>query len=349
VWRSSGGSPDEDANAPSLDTEGLTARNVNKHRQLLAAMFNYGCRSDTYVLPANPAAGTNKRLEGPPSALDYYEVEEVEALAGAWAGGERRKHEVTHQILASSPPAVMRIAATRTPSGSCSTPVCPPLTIAPEEIDSASGSPTRRSSDRGSVSAPIAWRPVVRNQLTASPEVADADPAAVPRGARDLVVRGDAFGTNHKRHYSTDLVDFYGRARREHADQYSITVKMTILMGHWLSERYHHHYYAKAQNLGRRLRASYDEALERDDVLVLPTTAMKAMPIPTGRGLMDILAAALGNLHNTAAFDVTGNPALSVPCGMSDGRPIGMMMIGRHFDDATVLRAGHAYQRASPS
>src|SRR5439155_4121997 len=91
-------------------------------------------------------------------------------------------------------------------------------------------------------------------------------------GATDLMVRGDAFGTNHKGHYTTDLVDFYGRARREHADQYSITVKMTILMGQWLSERYHHHYYAKAQNLGRRLRAQYDAALARHDVLVLPTT-----------------------------------------------------------------------------
>lgn len=166
-------------------------------------------------------------------------------------------------------------------------------------------------------------------------------------GATDLMVRGDAFGTNHKGHYTTDLVDFYGHARRERADQYSITVKMTVLMGHWLSERYHHHYYAKAQNLGRRLRAAYAAALERCDVLVLPTTAMKAMPIPTGGGLMEVIGAALGNLHNTAAFDVTGNPALSVPCGTSDGRPIGMMIVGRHFDDATVLRAGHAYQRAS--
>jgi amidase len=166
-------------------------------------------------------------------------------------------------------------------------------------------------------------------------------------GATYLMVRGDAFGTNHKGHYSTDLVDFYGRARRERADQYSITVKMTILMGQWLSDRYHHHYYAKAQNLGRRLRASYAEALERNDVLVMPTTAMKAMPIPVDGGLMAVLGAALGNLHNTAPFDVTGNPALSVPCGVSDGRPIGMMIVGRHFDDATVLRAGHAYQRAS--
>ena len=60
-----------------------------------------------------------------------------------------------------------------------------------------------------------------------------------------------------------------------------------------------------------------------------------------------MLAAALGNLHNTSPFDVTGNPALSVPCGTSDGLPIGAMFVGRHFDDATVLRAGHAYQSAA--
>ena len=79
-------------------------------------------------------------------------------------------------------------------------------------------------------------------------------------------------------------------------------------------------------------------------MLVLPTTAMKARPIPVDGGIPEILAAALGNLHNTSPFDVTGNPALSVPCGTSDGLPIGMMLVGRHFDDATVLRAGHAYQ-----
>ena len=81
-------------------------------------------------------------------------------------------------------------------------------------------------------------------------------------------------------------------------------------------------------------------------MLLLPTTAMKAREIPAGDAIADVLAAALGNLHNTAAFDVTGNPALSVPCGASDGRPIGMMLVGRHFDDATVLRAGHAFEAA---
>jgi len=169
--------------------------------------------------------------------------------------------------------------------------------------------------------------------------------AIAMEGATDLMVRGDAFGTNHKGHYTTDLVDFYGRARRARANDYSVTVKFTVLLGAYLSERYNHHYYAKGQNLGRVLRARYAEALERFDVLLMPTTAMKALPFPERRSIPEVLGAALANLHNTSPFDVTGNPALSVPCGMSDGRPIGLMLVGRHFDDATVLRAGHAYQQ----
>ncbi len=146
---------------------------------------------------------------------------------------------------------------------------------------------------------------------------------------------------------ATDLVDFYGRARRARGSDYSVTVKVTALLGTYLSEDYNHHYYAKARNLGRRLDAQYAAALERFDVLLLPTTAMKAREIPVGGGIGETLAAALGNLHNTAPIDVTGNPALSVPCGTSDGLPVGAMFVGRHFDDATVLRAGHAYQLAS--
>ena len=74
----------------SLDHEGLTARNVNKHREVLASLFTYGCRTDTLALPANPVLGTDKRRQDPPAALDYYEVEEVEALARACESGSHR-------------------------------------------------------------------------------------------------------------------------------------------------------------------------------------------------------------------------------------------------------------------
>ena len=51
-------------------------------------------------------------------------------------------------------------------------------------------------------------------------------------------------------------------------------------------------------------------------------------------------------IGNTAPFDVTGHPACSVPAGLADGLPVGMMIVGRQFDDATVLRVAHAFEQA---
>lgn len=167
----------------------------------------------------------------------------------------------------------------------------------------------------------------------------------VIEGAADLGVNGNAFGTNWAGHYPLDLLDFFARARRARAGDLPPTVMFAILLGGHLAERYGHHYYAKSQNLSRSLRAAYAEQLANVDVLVMPTTAMKAVPRPADGSVAATLVAALGNLHNTAPFDATGNPAMSVPCELSDGLPVGFMIVGRHGDDRTVLRAGHAYER----
>jgi amidase len=50
-------------------------------------------------------------------------------------------------------------------------------------------------------------------------------------------------------------------------------------------------------------------------------------------------------LNNTAPFDMTGHPAITVPCGKSDGLPVGLMLVGKHFDDGTLLRAAHAFEQ----
>lgn len=73
-----------------LDRDGLSARNVNKHRQVLSAIFNYARRPTTYGLASNPVEGTDKRREAPPTALDFYEPGEVEALARAAHAGQHR-------------------------------------------------------------------------------------------------------------------------------------------------------------------------------------------------------------------------------------------------------------------
>jgi amidase len=171
--------------------------------------------------------------------------------------------------------------------------------------------------------------------------------AIAVEGATELMVKGNSMGTNWRGHYTTDLLDFYGRARAARSADYSPTVKLTILIGEYMAQRYSRHYYAKGQNLSRLARAQYDEALEQYDVLVMPTTAMKALKQPApDASIAEVIASALANLHNTAVFDATGHPALSVPCAMSQGLPVGMMLVGRHNDDATVLRAGHAYEEA---
>jgi integrase len=73
-----------------LDRSGISPRSVKKHRQVLAAMFSYACREDTYALPANPVKGTSKRREMPAAVLDFYEPEETEELARATACGAHR-------------------------------------------------------------------------------------------------------------------------------------------------------------------------------------------------------------------------------------------------------------------
>jgi integrase len=107
----------------SRDREGLKPGNVNKHRQVLAAMFTYACRADTYALPVNPVAGTDKRREDPPAALDYYEVEEVEALA-RFCERDASVRTSPHATQPRSRHGVPRTAATRRRSGSCSRPAC---------------------------------------------------------------------------------------------------------------------------------------------------------------------------------------------------------------------------------
>ena len=165
-------------------------------------------------------------------------------------------------------------------------------------------------------------------------------------GATMLMVAGNAMGTNWKGHYTTSLLDVYARGRTTRANDLSETVKLVALLGQYMQDNYHGRYYAKAQNLARSLRAAYDEALQQADLLVMPTLPMKATPIPPPTASREeYVARALEMIPNTCPFDVTGHPALTVPCGTSSGLPVGMMLVGRHWEDGTVLRAGHAFEQ----
>jgi amidase len=167
-------------------------------------------------------------------------------------------------------------------------------------------------------------------------------------GATMLMVQGNSMGTNWKGQYSTSLLDVYGRGRLAQADDLSETVKLVILIGQHMQDQYHGRYYAKAQNLARVLTQAYDEALQSVDLLVMPTLPLKATRIPPADAPREeVVARALEMIPNTCPFDVTGHPAMNVPCGLSDGLPVGMMLIGRKWNEATVLRAAHAFEQIS--
>ncbi len=152
------------------------------------------------------------------------------------------------------------------------------------------------------------------------------------------LARGNLQGRHHSGSYDAGLADFFGAARLKQPATQALTVKFMLSAGQYLHERYHGRLYAKAQNLRGGLRAKYDAVLQNFDALVMPSTPMKAHRREE--------RSPYAPLTNTAPFDVTGHPGLSLPCGMSDGLPLSLMLIGRHFEDATLLQLGYAYEQS---
>jgi amidase len=153
-------------------------------------------------------------------------------------------------------------------------------------------------------------------------------------------------GPNPKGHSMVEAISYYYKAQRERADAMPVTVKTVLLCARIMRNRYGSYYSAKAQNLVREVRAAYDAVFANHDLLLMPTTPMKAHRIPPPDATpAEILGVALDMTGNTAPFDATGHPSMSVPAGMSDGLPVGLMLTGRYGEDDVVLRAGHAFEQ----
>ena len=104
---------------------------------------------------------------------------------------------------------------------------------------------------------------------------------------------------------------------------------------------------ARSPPSNRKLRAAYDTALNSYDLLLMPTLPMKATPIPPPDAPRELyIQRAFEMVPNTAPFNASGHPAMSIPCGMSDGLPIGLMLIGKYYDESTIYRAAAAFESA---
>jgi amidase len=165
-------------------------------------------------------------------------------------------------------------------------------------------------------------------------------------GALSLMIQGNSQGTNWKGYYQTQLLDVYAKGLDTRAKDLPDTVKLVILTGQYMKDAYEGRYYGVAQNLARGLKSVYDSAFKVVDILVMPTTPLKPTKLPGPDATQEeYLARALEMIPNTAPFNITGHPAMNVPCGTSHGLPIGMMLIGRFGEDETVLRAAYAFEQ----
>lgn len=164
-------------------------------------------------------------------------------------------------------------------------------------------------------------------------------------GLQAQMMAGNGMGFNWKGQYSVSLLDAHS-AWQERANELSDTLKLSMFIGEYFIRHYRGRFYAKAQNQARRLKASYDAALGTYNVLLMPTLPVKATPIPPVDAPLELyIQRAFEMLANTAPFDVTGHPAMTLPCGMSDGLPVGVMLIGKFFDESTIYTAAHAFEQ----
>ncbi|HEU5450998.1 MAG TPA: Asp-tRNA(Asn)/Glu-tRNA(Gln) amidotransferase subunit GatA [Terriglobales bacterium] len=138
------------------------------------------------------------------------------------------------------------------------------------------------------------------------------------------------------------LAEMYRRTR----DQgFGAEVKRRILLGTYvLSAGYYDAYYLKAQRVRTLITRDFEEAFQRVDAIVTPTTPTPAFKL--GEKIEDPLAMYLNDVYTVTA-DLAGIPGISVPCGETrSGLPIGLQILGRHFDEGRLLRLAHAYEHA---
>ena len=170
-------------------------------------------------------------------------------------------------------------------------------------------------------------------------------PIAV-EGLTNQMMLGNGMGTGWKGMYTTSLLDFHANWRNR-ADELSDTLKICMFMGQYYLKHHRGHYYAKAQNLARQLRDEYDKMFGAYDLLLMPTLPIKATPLPPPDASLALYCQrAFEMLANTSPFDVTGHPAMSIPCGMSDGLPVGMMLVAAKWQEAAIYRAAAAFEQA---
>lgn len=160
--------------------------------------------------------------------------------------------------------------------------------------------------------------------------------------ASSNLARYDGVRYGYRAKNAVTLADMYRKTRDE---GFGPEVKRRIMLGTYaLSAGYYDAYYLKAQKVRTLLARDFENAFQQVDVIATPTTPTPAFRI--GEKVEDPLSMYLNDIFTVTA-DLVGVPGISVPCGYtSAGLPIGLQVVGRHFDEGTVIRVAHAYEHA---
>jgi aspartyl-tRNA(Asn)/glutamyl-tRNA(Gln) amidotransferase subunit A len=160
--------------------------------------------------------------------------------------------------------------------------------------------------------------------------------------ASSNLARYDGVRYGRRAVHARGLSDMYRRTRDE---GFGAEVKRRIMLGTYaLSAGYYDAYYLKAQKVRALLARDFEEAFEKVDAIVTPTSPTPAFKL--GEKANDPLSMYLADIYTVVA-DLVGIPGISVPCGQTrDNLPIGLQVLGKHFDETTVLRLAHAYEQA---
>jgi amidase len=164
-------------------------------------------------------------------------------------------------------------------------------------------------------------------------------------GANAFMLNGYGVGSNWHGWYNSGLSEALARGMKTHAHDLPPTVRSVLIRGEYMRRFYNGRYYNKAQNQRHLVNEAYDSVLAHYDVIACPTTPQRATKmVNRDAPTLDIVSNALNQLRNTVVANLTGHPSMSIPCGVRDGLPIGLMLTAKQFDDATLIRASAALE-----
>lgn len=155
--------------------------------------------------------------------------------------------------------------------------------------------------------------------------------------------RFDGVRYGHRTDNAETLIEMYKQTR---AEGFGEEVKRRIMLGTFsLSSGYYDAYYKKAQKVRTLIKKDFEDVFEKYDVIVGPTTPTSAFKV--GQNINDPLTMYANDIL-TIPVNLAGVPGISVPCGFAaNGLPLGLQMIGKHFDESTIYRAAHAFEQAT--